>query len=410
MSYPILLKNNINKNWPAELVSARQFCENIMKQSVDNLTKIDSCIEYASIITLYIYHDKQLENDWVTILVNVAFFYQEIALNMLQEAYDLKTSNMNQETQLWSTSGQYLRRGLGILQFIKNQLDDNYKDVEMFNKINQLSMELNLIQQLGIITLSLTKLQNSITNDESYELDLQTNDLKDSTKLSLFYGKLCIGCKEACLQMKLNNSNVETKINTKNNFNSYNNIVNRKLVAYLDGLTYLLISLDQYRKDQYGNAIGLLEQSINSFSTIIPRDKLINEKLSTPKLKLKIKDKFKNKVQSTLLKTKQESMSKLNIKVQDKQLLPILNDTLNFFIVPLINLLNYVYQQTNDKLFFQPVERNTEILNRFVPKGKLPSLKPIVWCFENNTIQEYRDMGLTSTFTNNNNINSNNLF
>lgn len=405
MKSPCPLGNNLNNNWPAEIVSARHTCDSVVKQAVDNLTKIDSCLAYASLITSLIYHDKQLQDDWITALTNVAFFYREIALSMLQEAYDITITDKGQLTPLWSTSGQYLRKGLGIIQFVKGQLDDSFKDVAKFDTLNQLAMELNLIQQLGIITLSLTKLQNSITNDESHELDLQTNGLRQSTKLSLFYAKLCIGCKEACIQMKLDDSNSTSFINLHNSAsNEYNNFVNNNLIAYLDGLAYLLISLDQYRKDQYGTSIGLLEQSINAFCKIIPREKLIDEKLSSPRLKLKMKDKLKNKIQSTVLKTKQESFNKLHMKAHEKRLLPILNDTLNCFIVPLINLLNYVYQQTNDKLFFQPVERNVELLNRLVPKGKLPSVEPIVWCFEDNVIQEYRDFESFS----NENVNSNN--
>lgn len=339
-------------------------------EDINELSKIEILLDYANALILFSgkhFVTSQLQNEIGTCLIDIGFFYQNAALDMLQRAYDLPSENEN----AWTASGTYLKRGLGILEFLKD-IVPNFIDTTLFKRLSEMIIEFKLIQQVGILVLSLTKLKKSLSNDVSNELDLQTNDLKDASKTSSFYAKLSVGCYETCIQL------------------GRGRIINNSLSHYLEGLTYLLLSMDQYRKDECGVAIGLLEQCINSYSHIIPRSRLTNTIFSTPKIKTKTVKKFTNSLQSTFLKTREKSTKTFKIDNHDSQLLPVLDDSLENFIIPLISLLSYVYNHSNEKLFFQPVIRDELELKRLFPQGKSPQLDAIQWYFNGDRIEEYR--------------------
>lgn len=344
--------------------------ENSKNDEITDLSKTEILLHYANELILFTgsqFVSVDLQNEIATCLVDVGFFYQNASLEMLQRAYDTPADNDN----AWTTSGTYLKKGLGILEFLKI-IVPNFTNTSLFERLSEMIIEFKLIQQLGILILSLTKLKKSMSNDTSSELDLQTNDLKKASATSAFYAKLSVGCHETCIQLKKGR------------------LINSGLTHYVDGLTYLLLSMDQYRKDECGIAIGMLEQSINCYSHIVPRSKLTSTILSTPKLKVKPLDKMTNSFKSTLLKTKQKSDRTLKIEDTKRKLIPVLDDTLENFLIPLISLLGYVYNHSNDKLYFQPVIRDEAELKRLIPQGKSPQLESIPWYFNNGKIEEYR--------------------
>lgn len=351
--------------------------ENNKIEDIGNLSKTEILLEYANELILCTgnqFISVELQNEIATCLINVGFFYQNAGLEMLQRAYDTPTDNDSS----WTTSGTYLKKGLGILELLKIIIP-NFMNPRLFERLSEMITEFKLIQQLGILILSLTKLKKNLSNDASSELDLQSNDLKKASAASTFYAKLAIGCHETCIQLKKGR------------------LVNSGLTDYLEGLTYLLLSMDQYRKDECGVAIGMLEQCINSFSKIAPRSKLTTTILSTPKLKVKPLNKISHSFKSTVLKTKQKSERTLNIEDSKRKLIPVLNDTLVNFLIPLISLLNYVYNHNNDKLYFQSVIRDENELKRLKPQGKSPQLESIPWYINNGKIEEYKENATSST-------------
>lgn len=351
--------------------------ENNKIEDIGNLSKTEILLEYANELILCTgnqFISVELQNEIATCLINVGFFYQNAGLEMLQRAYDTPTDNDSS----WTTSGTYLKKGLGILELLKIIIP-NFMNPRLFERLSEMITEFKLIQQLGILILSLTKLKKNLSNDASSELDLQSNDFKKASAASTFYAKLAIGCHETCIQLKKGR------------------LVNSGLTDYLEGLTYLLLSMDQYRKDECGVAIGMLEQCINSFSKIAPRSKLTTTILSTPKLKVKPLNKISHSFKSTVLKTKQKSERTLNIEDSKRKLIPVLNDTLDNFLIPLISLLNYVYNHNNDKLYFQSVIRDENELKRLKPQGKSPQLESIPWYINNGKIEEYKENATSST-------------
>lgn len=351
--------------------------ENNKIEDIGNLSKTEILLEYANELILCTgnqFISVELQNEIATCLINVGFFYQNAGLEMLQRAYDTPTDNDSS----WTTSGTYLKKGLGILELLKIIIP-NFMNPRLFERLSEMITEFKLIQQLGILILSLTKLKKNLSNDASSELDLQSNDLKKASAASTFYAKLAIGCHETCIQLKKGR------------------LVNSGLTDYLEGLTYLLLSMDQYRKDECGVAIGMLEQCIDSFSKIAPRSKLTTTILSTPKLKVKPLNKISHSFKSTVLKTKQKSERTLNIEDSKRKLIPVLNDTLVNFLIPLISLLNYVYNHNNDKLYFQSVIRDENELKRLKPQGKSPQLESIPWYINNGKIEEYKENATSST-------------
>lgn len=349
---------------------------NNKNDDIGNLSKIEILLEYANeliVFTANQFDSVELQNEIATCLIDIGFFYQNAGLEMLQRAYDAPTDNDNS----WTTSGTYLKRGLGILELLKI-IVPNFIDTRLFGRLSEMIIEFKLIQQLGILILSLTKLKKSLSNDVSSELDLQSNDLKKASATSAFYAKLAIGCHETCIQLKKGR------------------LVNSGLTDYLEGLTYLLLSMDQYRKDECGVAIGMLEQCINSYSNIVPRSKLTSTILSTPEVKVKPLNKISHSFRSTLLKSKQISDKTLKIEDSKRKLIPVLDDTLVNFLIPLISLLNYVYNHNNDKLYFQSVVRDVNELRKLKPQGKLPQLESIPWCIRDGKIEEYRGNATSS--------------
>lgn len=396
---PIPFDDNsvIVTSFPSDLRYLRQNAVNIVKKTtaatnkninlslnisgkgshkIADLSKADILLEYANGLTFFTknhFTSLELQNEIITCLINVGFFYQNVALDMLQNAYE---SSLNDSDNLWITSGTYLKKGLGILEYLKSVIP-NFIDIDLFKRLSEMIEEYKLIQQLGILLLSLTKLKRSLSNGSGNQLDLQTKDLKEVSSTCFFYSKISVGCLETCIQL------------------GKGRVINNTLKDYLQGLIYLLLSMDQFRNEQCGVAIGMLEQSINSFSNIIPRSALTSIVLSTSKIKLKPINRMKSSFKSTLLKARQTSKSTTrndthHTNNNNNNLLPVLNDTLENFIVPLISLLNYVYHHTNDKLFFQPVITSEFELKKFVPKGKSPQLEFLPWWFNNGKIEEYR--------------------
>lgn len=395
-SYPIPFNDNstVITNFPSDLQYLRHNAINIINNTIAatnknitnnhntnrqtnheiaDLSKADVLLEYANGLTFFTnnqFASLELQSEIIICLINVGFFYQNAALDMLQNAYG---SSFNDSDNLWVTSSTYLKKGLGILEYLKGVIHD-FIDINLFKRLSEMITEYKLIQQLGILILSLTKLKKSLSNGTGNELDLQTKDLKEASSTCLLYSKISVGCLETCIQLGIGR------------------VVNTTLKDYLQGLIYFLLSMDQFRNDQCGMAIGMLEQSMNSFSNIIPRSILTSTVLSTPKMKSKPINKMKSSFKSTLLKTKQKSTKNIRNGTHNSNnnLLPVLNDTLENFIIPLINLLNYVYHHTNDELFFQPVVTSESELKKFIPKGKSPQLEPLRWWFNNGKIEEYR--------------------
>ncbi|CCK68534.1 uncharacterized protein KNAG_0B00870 [Huiozyma naganishii CBS 8797] len=334
---------------------------------IDALLGLETLISYANEIFPFINSDVNLETEWLSVMIDIAFFYGDLALMLMQKAF-----NKTESGSIWSSSGEYLKKGLGILQFCESNVSEK-PDHRLLNLIIEMSFEFQILQQLGVIMLSLCKLRNSLSNEQSTELDLQTNDLKESTSASLFYSKLCIGCHDTASQIKQIHMLAQK----------------REVMSFLEGTAYLLLSLDQFRKDEIGTATGLLHQSVNCYSHFVPRTKFTSTVLSTPKAPMATKEKMRNKMHNTFLKTKQKAnLLPFKARADNNKVSEIINDVMDTFLIPLVILLDYVFQQTNSKLFFQPVEKDSAVLKSLLPGGVKPDLKGIEWVFWEGRLQE----------------------
>lgn len=59
--------------------------------------------------------------------------------------------------------------------------------------------------------------------------------------------------------------------------------------------------------------------------------------------------------------------------------MPVLQETLDDFVIPLALLLRYRFTQTNEKLSYQPIETDENVLRKLIPRGKAPELKGSQW-------------------------------
>lgn len=314
------------------------------------LSTIDILLEYSNaLLNIRNNSNPIFENEISIALINVAYYYRDISLDLMQRAYESTDKDM-----LWGNSGSYLKKGLGYLQYL------SIRDCAPYvNVINDLSLEFKLIQQLGIVVLSLSKLRAKIyTESRDAIVDLQLQDVSDLASASVLYSKLVIGCYDTALKCA-------TGI-----------IVNSKSLTYLDGLSFLLLSMDEYKKDNMGIAIGMLEVAIEKFTKLVPATRLNDSILQKKRKRDTIKSVF----------SKQKLQDKLHKK--QPQLIQLLQETLDDFIIPLIILLRYRYQQTNDKLSFSTVIKNEITLRASFPRGKTPDLKGNIYAFQNGKLQE----------------------
>lgn len=334
--------------------------------ALDLLTRIDVLLEYAS--SLFCIVDEcnprlQAEYEIVVALIDVALFDQEISLQMLQRAYDSPMAD-----SVWSTSGGYLKKGLGLLQFVEQEFSQSFTpeaNHNLFKITNNMNLEFQFLQQIGIVLLSLSKLRSKMYKDQrDAVLDFQDNDLIDLSSNSLLYAKLVIGCYDTALKC------------------SESTIINKPLKAYLNALIFLLLSLDQYVKDQSGVAIGMIKLTIGYLAKIVPSSQL-NDSILRKKTKIRI---FKDIIQ----KKKKNSTPGKPItwikRFKKDELLPVLEETLDDFLIPLSLLLRYRYEQTNEKMSYQKIEDDEPTLRKLIPRGKAPELRGSQWIFNRQTL------------------------
>ncbi|SCU80037.1 LADA_0B04698g1_1 [Lachancea dasiensis] len=368
------LKIPLDTALPPELSVLRQdaahACEGESKLSY--LYKVDVLGQLANKLLKYQSElpRPEIEEILCVTIIDMAFYYQQVAEDLIQKAYtdDLK--------EAWSNSSLYNKRSIGLLQYLgQTGLSTNSTHlglVQTYSKCWALS------QQLSVVMLSLSKLKSSIcgkgSKDSRYDrlLEFQESDLKDLAKSSLLYSRLCIGCRNTCSQLSKSSIAASSHL----------------LVKYLEALSFILLSLDRYKNDDCGMAIGLLESATSCLSEGLITSKQLKSIQESQKVKDKLSAKLNDiKKDSASLRDKLKLFNKQE-NVGKPQLHPFLQSTLQDFIVPLIMLLNYRYVKTNDKVLFQTVIRDHDELMRTWPQGKSPDVIGTIWSFDGEALRE----------------------
>ncbi|QID85183.1 hypothetical protein GRS66_007741 [Saccharomyces pastorianus] len=373
LPYKLAEESRVKTLIPNDLVASRSNCIKTLNSSspkVDSISCIDIWLNYANGLLSYRYEagnvDPLVEEEISQVLINVATFYEDIGIETLHRAYESSQPSNN----LWVTSGTYLKRGLGLVCFLKAISQTNAvadpKNMQVLNISNQLSLEFQLLQQLGIVILALSKLRSKVSKDAV--VDLEPHELKELGTSSVFYAKLCIGSYNTALQCQ------------------DGRIVDFLFLKYLQSLIYLFLSINQYNMDECGIAIGMLQESVKKLLNIVPNSQLKElDILSSTDITKKrdiLKKAFKRKIHTTTLKTSHIFEKKASSTYKNG-MMPLLNLSLNDFIIPLTILLRYRYQRTNDNFSYKPVENDIEKLNKLLPRGKSSDIEGIPWTFQN---------------------------
>ncbi|AQZ10879.1 YGR122W [Zygosaccharomyces parabailii] len=337
------------------------------EEQLDLLARIDLLTEYAS--ALYELNESgnltsSLSQDLLVCLVDTAFLYREVALDVMQRAY-----GSDKAEGAWSTGGSYLRMGLGLLQFAANWLSPSSLELshkqEMCGMINDMMDEIKLLQQIGIVVLSLSKLRAKFYNDQKDAvLDFQEEDLKDLAANSVLYSKLVIGCLNTAATCKQESS------------------INNALFAYLNSLCFLLLSLDHYQRDDCGIAVGMIEHAVKYISKIVTKSQLDDPLLSKRRKRDILKNALHKKAHPRAGTSSRGVTGPTTWLKKEKPLLPLLQETLEDFLLPLLFLLRYRYSQTNDKISMQPVEHDESTLRKLFPSGKAPNAQSEHWIYD----------------------------
>lgn len=378
LTYPSL--NNAPDKYPVQLVGLREAAirissEKFTNSSNENLHSIDTYLKYASGLMAVIHEEpvllKLLSTDLTVTLVNCSTFYSKVTTALLQRAY---TSN-DPKSKLWVSAGQEVKKGLGLLQFLEKTLNNQSVGSIHSSVIREQIENLQILSQLTVITLSLLKLKHVMSNPMTTKLELQTNSISSTATSCVFNTKLCLGCLNNASGLRMQG------------------FINQQLLAFLEGCAFLLMSIDEFKSNETGISIGMLEQTINFYSKIIPRTEItqsiLEKENSTRSTKFSLRKKkelLKNKMHHTLSKTKQVT-SNIGPGLSNTKLLPVLNVILHDFLIPLIQLLRYVYKQTNEKLTFKPIESDMSTLTSRLPSGISPTVTGTDWKFENEVLQ-----------------------
>ncbi|QLL32052.1 hypothetical protein HG536_0C02210 [Torulaspora globosa] len=344
-----------------EVVAARNACVSaIASDGGDVLSRIDVLLGYAGEILGLDGTEQALECEVAVAVVDVAYLEQELSLEMLERAYGSPLAD-----SAWGSSGACLKRGVGLLQFVEQQHMQAFgaeARQNLFRLINTLKLELQFLQQMSVVVLSLSKLRSKVySGRRDAVLDFRDHDVAQLATNSSLYAKLVIGC-----------YNTATKC-------SASTVVNKPLVSYLNCLTFLLLSLDQYSKDQCGVALGMVDQAIRYLSQIVPADRLSDSILASRK-----KTDFLKNAIGKRTKNPRKTLRWIR-RSRREELIPVLALTLDDFVIPLAQLLRYRYQQMNEKLAYQKVEADEATLRKLFPRGKAPELKGSQWFFNRET-------------------------
>lgn len=390
LPYKLSNSSKITTSIPNELVLLRNACitsSDSSSSKVDIITCIDIWLKYANGLLTYrsqIGNAAALvEEEIVTALINVATFYQDIGVETLHRAYE----SSQPSNSLWTTSGTYLKRGLGLISFLKKTCKigttNDDKEIQVLDLTNQLSLEFQLLQELGIIILALSKLRSKVSKDAV--VDLEPQELKDLGKSSVFYAKLCIGSYNTALQCQ------------------GGRIVDGLFLNFLQSLIYLFLSINQYNIDECGIAIGMLQESIKKLLSIVPNSQLkeldILSSTDTTRKRDLIKIAFKRKMHASTSK-KQRIFQKAVSFSSKNDMMSLLRSSLDDFIVPLTILLRYRYQRTNENYSFKTVENDVDKLNELFPRGKSSDFQGTEWSFQDDHLTFENSNGTTNNCIN----------
>ncbi|CUS21882.1 LAQU0S04e02960g1_1 [Lachancea quebecensis] len=358
-----------------ELSLLRQDAARAVESGSDTsaMNKFDVHLNFASALlkSRLIFPDPELDDLICIVVVNMAFFCQQSCERLVQKAY------LEGSKEAWSSSGNYNKKAIGLLKFLISLKIPN--TTSLLGMVQTYIKCWTLSQQLSVVIFSLSKLRSQICGSSSagfdrYErlLEFQESDIKDLAKASLLYARLCIGCRETCSQLA--NTNLSSLC--------------EPLHQYLEALTFVLMSLDCYKNDECGKAIGMLEAATDCLAKGLISNKQLKLIQETKKLKGKIASKFKElKTEGSKLQTKLK-LFKRSTPTDRGELHPFLQSTLEDFIIPLMVLLHHRYVNTNDKVFFQPVVNQRDELTHSWPQGKTPELVGTAWVFDGEQLKE----------------------
>lgn len=121
LPYKLSGSSKITTSIPNDLIILRNNCINSLNSSsskADSITCIDTWLKYTEGLLTHRYEANNdaalIEEEIAIALINVAVFYQDIGIETLYRAYESSQASNN----LWTTSGTYLKRGLGLICFL----------------------------------------------------------------------------------------------------------------------------------------------------------------------------------------------------------------------------------------------------------------------------------------------------
>ncbi|AMD20685.1 HDL059Cp [Eremothecium sinecaudum] len=356
------LISQVGATAPTELPEKLVVLRNNMKLFVNAAERLDANSVYVNMLLQYYYDcnsisQKALENEVSYAVINLSCCYEELSQELMERAY----SGQNDNSQAWISSSRMGKRALGLVEYLGSSgIVGNESTASL---VSAYALAWRLSQQLRMVVFTLCKLRAKLGQvQEGYDglLELQEADLVTLSANSLLYGRLVLGCQRACRQLEA--TALRSHVGP--------------LVVFTDVLALVLISMDRYNKDKCGDAIGMLEESLEKLHAahLVPSDYggFKDSRLMRPR------------TVDTLLHWKEKVKPKVNRAEQITCLHPFLQRIIQGFLLPLIILLSYRYKRTNDSLFLQKVERRRWDL----PEGKAPDCVGIEWVFENGQLRE----------------------
>lgn len=317
-----------------------------------------------------------LQNEIYMTVISITLTYLRKAAELTNEIISKDTENIDQFNENWKRITSYYKTGISYILYAM-ELQNSEKDIPCI-KLN--TIILNIIYKICQISMQMVILiKFSWINRNIFEFkeeSIQTENNSALCKVAIYILQELKVIKNLIINMSVSNDELLEFTLDYSNWTDYLNVIEK----YINGYAGLFLSLQMYKEDKLGNAIGLVHFSLLSLQS---KKSITTEPVKSKNILRNVKTKISNKKNDSLLSnlssisSLQVDKSAFNEKTSSSSKL-ILND-LTYLFDQLIKL-NLKFTKENDNLKFDTIVNWQDIFddNKWPTGCAIPvsSIKP----------------------------------
>lgn len=301
--------------------------------------------------------NKPLDTPW-TLRDEISIVCCNVSMGYTQRTYELmgkfardQKPSSAPDDKFWLNTFKLLKKGLEYTEYLKQ-----YGTSEQQGTIWETSMEYTLfVERTLMVSIQYSFLSKCLWKLKSTEFNILDDEINYST-----LARIAISVKADLISLIK-----DSKYHKLMAYVEYLEVI----LKFVNGIIGALLSIENYKQDKIGVAIGFLNMAMDNITTKTntPDDEEA-ETEEESKLKKKFSS-FKKKVsdKSNKIKSSKTKKFKINNNVLSKLPDGIRSDYTNLF--QLIELLHYKYHLENNHLKFDTVVTQEELIN-YTPLGR----------------------------------------